>query len=495
MTGIVKSAEDGDSAHSMLVTMRKALTTLVEAAKTAFKVFSAALGPAFQELGEAIQILFFSLGDAFEGFLDAGGDGRSMLENLASTMASLITTIATFIKENSDQIASFFRDLADFIHGVTAVLAELDWSKFVPLAKVLLGIAFVVGKVLGAIGRWMKRNDELLGQLATWAIIVGTVAYALFKLYGAALTVIGAASAIIGVITTLSGAFAALGGTAGILMFLYGIATLVFEGIAALVGVMLGPLGILIGIVALIAVAWIRDWARVREVISASVNFLIQQALVLVATWTLIPRLIIAALKDGLSGVKRVLVDYFDSWNELIFDSGKTLIKELAKGIVAGNKFVIDAIKGAVEKASKFFPSSPAEEGPFSGSGAPKARGESTMKDFAEGIEGTNIDVGSSLGEIPKDDMKIGTEMTMPTQQSQLEASPELGAIGGKTINIDEKAIYFEAGAFEGVSDEEIPEMVRDELDDSLDRIIEDLEASGQEDDPRRRGAGAGKVV
>jgi hypothetical protein len=41
--------------------------------------------------------------------------------------------------------------------------------------------------------------------------------------------------------------------------------------------------------------------------------------------------------------------------------------------------------------------------------------------------------------------------------------------------------VFFEAGAFEGVSDEELPEKVRDVVDNSMDEIVEDLEAKGVE--------------
>lgn len=501
--GIIGAAEDGEQPNSMLVSMRKALSKLVSIAKIVFQVFSSALGPALKDLGEALQTLFISLQDAFDGFLASGGDGREMLEGLARAMAEVITTFATFIENNSDQIASVLRNLADvlvnrvipnladFLHGIIAVLQEVDWRKFIPIAKMILGVAVVVAEVLGIIGRWMQRNDELLGQLATLAFMAGIIVYTLAKLYGAALPLISAASTLISVITGLKAAFVWLGGSSAILYFLYSIAVLVFKGIAALVGALLSPLGLLLAVITLIAVAWIKDWANVRDFISALIDFLIKRVKLMFALWTLVPRLLIAAWQDGLSGVKRVLKDFLGSWKEFIFGAGKTLMEELAKGIVEGNKFVIDALKGAVEKASNFLPSSPAEEGPFSGSGAPKARGKTTMEDFASGIESANIDVGSAMeGGVSTDEMNIGTDMQPSNQQSQLGPSSGMGAGGGKTINIDEKAIYFESGAFEGVADEEIPEMVREELDDSLDRIIEDLEATGQEDDPRRRGAG-----
>jgi hypothetical protein len=69
-------------------------------------------------------------------------------------------------------------------------------------------------------------------------------------------------------------------------------------------------------------------------------------------------------------------------------DSGEELIKNFAMGITAGLTFVAPAINDVMEFVAGFFPHSPAERGPFSGSGwiAIGSAGAAVADEFANGF-------------------------------------------------------------------------------------------------------------
>lgn len=231
-------------------------------------------------------------------------------------------------------------------------------------------------------------------------------------------------------------------------------------------------------------------------------------------------------IADGLLGFADILVEdipgaFLDIRNELIgefgslvdeaYDFGEDMVSEFIDGMqsmVGQVGSVAGDIAGAV--ASKF-PSSPAEEGPLSKPNGPKARGEATASGFAEGISSEEDLVDEEMNNMMEpdtegidtpsdfsadsvmggDDDKYpnpfkppwaeddGTDVREDFSSSEFSSGDFSGMGGGREININEKAIFFEEGAFQGVSDEEIPEMVETEVDESLDEIVEDIESSG----------------
>lgn len=80
----------------------------------------------------------------------------------------------------------------------------------------------------------------------------------------------------------------------------------------------------------------------------------------------------------------------------LLFNSGKALIRGFIDGIKSMFGAVGRAAKGAVTKARDYFPNSPAKKGPFSGRGWVLYSGRAVGESFAAGIEQRSRGVGAA---------------------------------------------------------------------------------------------------
>lgn len=69
------------------------------------------------------------------------------------------------------------------------------------------------------------------------------------------------------------------------------------------------------------------------------------------------------------------------------YNSGYAIAKSFANGLNAGKNLVAQKAKGVVQAARKYFPNSPADEGPFSGSGWIDKSGLAIGEAFAKGME------------------------------------------------------------------------------------------------------------
>lgn len=97
------------------------------------------------------------------------------------------------------------------------------------------------------------------------------------------------------------------------------------------------------------------------------------------------------AIADGLTPKPiREFLDFISNSFAWLRDNAYTWGKDLIKNFIAGMLHEKPAASSAtasiVGVISKQIPHSPAEVGPFSGSGAPEQRGKDTMADFAKGI-------------------------------------------------------------------------------------------------------------
>lgn len=78
--------------------------------------------------------------------------------------------------------------------------------------------------------------------------------------------------------------------------------------------------------------------------------------------------------------------------------------KELIQGLINGIKAMFDKLRGVISDAmdivGRFLPGSPAKEGPLSGRGYVKIRGEHLTEDFAAGIEGNAAAVHAAIASL-----------------------------------------------------------------------------------------------
>jgi len=144
----------------------------------------------------------------------------------------------------------------------------------------------------------------------------------------------------------------------------------------------------------------------------------------------------------------------------------------------------------------------------------PEVWGSNTTESFVEGMEENNpskkiedlvpknpqseFEVTSS-SDLSKEDFTEGQKVLgddgIPKEDSEFigSESSEVGLddktmkgiggseMGGDTkIIVDEQAVYFAKGAFQGVSDEELPKKVRDTVDRSMADIVDELDGAGK---------------
>jgi phage-related protein len=205
------------------------------------------------------------------------------------------------------------------------------------------------------------------------------------------------------------------------------------------------------------------------------------------------------AISNGVSNIFDGLSGLLDISPSDALDWGRTLIEKIAEGIGKAGKIIKDAIRNAAGKLGKFLPKSPADEGPLSKPNHPEARGKALATDVAKGIEGSeskfedavrsltdteleNIsgDVGFDLASMKSkiQEQNIGKGMNTNANQKLSQSSSE---DKDKKIEVSEKAIYFEEGAFQGISDEELPMKVREVFDESMRDIVQEIDGAGKQ--------------
>ena len=74
------------------------------------------------------------------------------------------------------------------------------------------------------------------------------------------------------------------------------------------------------------------------------------------------------------------------NFGSLLYNAGRSLIQGLINGIFSKIDALRSAVSQIISTVGRFFPGSPAKEGPFSGRGYVKFRGQRMIRDFIEGI-------------------------------------------------------------------------------------------------------------
>lgn len=90
---------------------------------------------------------------------------------------------------------------------------------------------------------------------------------------------------------------------------------------------------------------------------------------------------------DFIKSLPGRLVEALGNIGRLLYQKGVDLVQGFIDGIKAMFGRVTDTAKSLVSKVTNFLPGSPAKEGPLSGRGYVKFRGEHLVEDFAAGVE------------------------------------------------------------------------------------------------------------
>ena len=136
--------------------------------------------------------------------------------------------------------------------------------------------------------------------------------------------------------------------------------------------------------------------------------------------------------------IYRFIKDFFKDAGEWLYREGRNLVRGLADGMLSALGFLTNAGKAvgsaAANAVSNYMPGSPAKEGPLSGSGYVKLRGERMMQDFAEGIQMATPDLeAASLNAVSnisfgRDSINVRYEGVSPTEQQARTTGSAVGS-------------------------------------------------------------------
>lgn len=268
---------------------------------------------------------FIYLWNTNEGFRTAVIEIWTMI---SETISNVITTIATFISEVWGSIVTWWTDSNNQVR----LAAENVWAAIsAVIATVVNVISTVVQTVWGALTAfWMAHNETIKTVASTiWNGIKAAIEFAI----NAISTVIGV---VLGVIQAL---------WQGTWNTIQTYVATIFNIIATIIQTGLNVAkGIVSTVMSLISGDWSGAWNGVKETVTAA--------------WEGVKSIV----TTGIEGAYNVIAGWFNTFK----DAGGNLVKMIGDGILAGVKFVTNAIDTIVGKIRDFLPFSPAKTGPLS---------------------------------------------------------------------------------------------------------------------------------
>jgi hypothetical protein len=129
-----------------------------------------------------------------------------------------------------------------------------------------------------------------------------------------------------------------------------------------------------------------------------------------------------AMLMDAVAAIPGMLRAALGNIGNLLYDSGRAMIQGFINGLRSMLQAVKNAAQALISAAAGFFPGSPAEEGPLSGRGYSKFRGQRFVQDFAEGMRMEMPDLAQTSSEAVSNivfgagSIKVGFNGALPTQ-------------------------------------------------------------------------------
>jgi len=306
-----------------------------------------------------------------------------------------------------------------------------------------------------------------------------------------------------------------------------GIAGIIVGTLQVIIGVLGATVGVIAGIIwdivdiILAPFVWMKEQIVGNSIIPEMVDEIISEL-------KSFPSRTIKALSSGfnnlISEFKSLASDIFDAVAGKIgsmYNSAKNWGNNVINGFIDGIQEKVDDLKDAAGEAadgvkSKLGFGSPPPD--YGEEYDPKNWGSNATGSFIEGMKSKDVDKAADETLSPKSDKELKGEFKVEGEEDltpeknkkdilESDGVPSEGsfssgrvrtvALAKKTLNkldnmdfgggvvIKEGAIYFEEGAFQGVSDEELPGKVRDTVDKNLNEIIEDIERSGGSVEPR----------
>lgn len=151
-------------------------------------------------------------------------------------------------------------------------------------------------------------------------------------------------------------------------------------------------------------------WAKIRSIVDAGVQFIVRIMDGIRAIVDKVKNFFgqLKAAADGGVGsliafVKSIpgkIISAIGNLGSLLYNKGKELVQGLIDGIKAMIGKLKDTVSDIVGTIGRFLPGSPAKEGPLSGQGYVKIRGEHLVEDFAGGITDNSAQVEAAIASL-----------------------------------------------------------------------------------------------
>lgn len=331
---------------------------------------------------EALAPAFAALAPAINQFVDMlGGALAAILPDVATLLSELVVALMP--------LASAFMTLLGPMLEVLPTLFGAVVQAITPVIEVFAQVAMILG---GAMKRHMNEIVPLLGQLASAfgqafidmaptfkeiALAMVPVAQEFAKLLPEftklAVEII---PLLIPVIRVLGQVFARIGANQ-IIVLVQGVMLLMRVGMA-LIQAWIAVVSFFKGVPGQLSAVWSTITGAVSGMVSAVSGFF--SGLVSAISG------FIGSAVSVVSGLPGQVLGALGNLGSLLYESGKALIQGFINGIKDMAGSVGDAVGGVLDGARRFFPFSPAKEGPFSGRGYTTYSGEALMRDFAAGI-------------------------------------------------------------------------------------------------------------
>ena len=159
--------------------------------------------------------------------------------------------------------------------------------------------------------------------------------------------------------------------------------------------------------------------------------------------WTQFQAAITAGAAAALAAINQMLQAILSAITGFVSQmvaAGAALIQGFVDGILSMAGAVGDAINTVVGAAASFLPGSPAEEGPFSGQGYTKVRGQHLVQDFVAGALGERFDLRRAM----RDVADLASLHLTPERAYSAITTP-LG--GGPSVQVSAGAVVVQVGS------------------------------------------------
>lgn len=138
-----------------------------------------------------------------------------------------------------------------------------------------------------------------------------------------------------------------------------------------------------------------------------------------------------AAMIEFVKGLPGKIISALGNLGSLLYSKGKEIIQGLIDGIRDMFAKLRSTISDAMSIIGRFLPGSPAKEGPLSGQGYTKIRGQHLTEDFAGGIEDNARMVEDAVADILR---SLGAQLPDPNSASAIAGAVTTGGTGTATL-------------------------------------------------------------